>query len=63
MKLAEWLQKERRTQVWFAEQIGKHPNTIARYISGDRFPARKTMAKITEVTKGRVTHRDFLFFE
>lgn len=63
MFLKDWLTKERRTHAWFAEQLGIHQNTVSRYVSGVRLPSRKTMAKITKLTKGKVTHRDFPYFE
>lgn len=63
MLLKDWLTKERRTHAWFAEQLGIHQNTVSRYVSGVRLPSRKKISKITKLTKGKVTHRDFPYFE
>lgn len=59
MKLEEWRNKNRISQKLFAEMIGKKSNaSIWNYEHGVR-PTYKVMQKIKEVTKNKVTEKDW----
>lgn len=54
MTLRSWLHQERMRQSAFAKIIDVHPNTISRYVHGDRFPERQIIDRIYEATDGAV---------
>lgn len=61
MRLSEYLESNGISHADFAKQIGaKSRATVYRYLSGVRkFPSRKMMDKIIQVTCGQVTISDF----
>jgi transcriptional regulator with XRE-family HTH domain len=58
--LAAWLKAKRISQVEFARRVGVDPNTVYRWVKGDRRPYWKTMEKIAAETGGEVTADSFL---
>ena len=60
MQLSEWLKLRGKTARDLAETIDVTPMAVSRYISGERWPRRSVMEKITKVTGGAVTANDFL---
>jgi transcriptional regulator with XRE-family HTH domain len=63
MTLQDYLAESSLTQSQFARQIGVKPETIRRYIAGERIPDRDKMAKIALATGCRVTANDFFGIE
>lgn len=59
MDLAAYLQTKNQTPDEFAEDVRVSPNTIGRYIRGDRFPRADVMQRIVQATSGVVTPNDF----
>ena len=60
MQLWDYLQRHGLTQVEFAKRIGVGKNTVYRYTTGERFPNKRVMRRITDETKGKVTASDFM---
>lgn len=61
MKLADWLFEQNLTPEQLRVMLGvKNRSTIKRYLDGDRVPREDVLQKITEITHGRVTHKDIL---
>lgn len=50
-RLRQWLDDERRTQDWLAEQIGTHQTNISAWIRGRPIPLAEAVAirKITDI--------------
>lgn len=63
MKLSEHLTKHRISQAAFARTIKELPQTVGRYVHGDRIPESEVMQKIAEATHGAVTANDFYGIE
>ena len=59
MKLEQYLEKYKISRGDFAKKIGVSTPTIYYYISG-RIPRQKTIEKIYQETKGKVTADDFM---
>jgi DNA-binding transcriptional regulator YdaS (Cro superfamily) len=61
MKLSEWLHGHRETQSDFAgrPEIGVHPMTVAKWVTGRAVPRPARMAAIERVTGGAVRANDF----
>ena len=59
MKLQAYLTEADLTVEKFAELIEVHRTAVQRYIDDQRIPGREKMAKIVEVTAGKVTANDF----
>jgi transcriptional regulator with XRE-family HTH domain len=59
MTLEQYLQKEGLTPSEFARQIMVSPETVRRYVAGERTPDRKRMTRIAEATNFRVTANSF----
>jgi len=60
MKLADWMHAHRVTPEQLRRKLGlASRTTIARYLSGDRTPHPTYLARIAELTGGRVTEADF----
>lgn len=59
MTLSEYLKEAAIARADFARQIGVSPETVRRYIEGERIPDRERMAKIALATGCRVTANDF----
>lgn len=47
--LRDWLERERRSQEWLAEQIGVHQTTVSGWIRGTEIKARPA-ALVEEIT-------------
>ena len=60
MTLREYLEKHNLAQHEFAEHVGVRENTVHRWIAGTLRPGWRKMAKIVEVTGGKVTADSFL---
>jgi transcriptional regulator with XRE-family HTH domain len=60
MTLREWREKKGLTMVELARMLGVDKSAVSRWESGERFPSRRFLKKIAEVTGGEVTANDFL---
>ena len=60
MKLAEWLDKEGKSRMWLAEQLGLSVRQIHRLCSGASKPNLKTALVIEKLTNGEVKPSDFI---
>lgn len=64
MKLSAFLAETGIQAMTFGERIGlKQPNSIYRYIRGERMPSQEVMQAIARETGGRVTANDFYGIE
>mgnify|MGYP000125402921 CR=1 FL=1 len=63
MKLQKWLEKEERSNRWFARQFNNPPTTptsVNRWCEkGATVPRAKFMQQIEKITDGEVTSADF----
>lgn len=60
MKLADWMNKTGHTPATLRRALGvKGPNTVKRWINGDRIPEQPMIRRIGELTNGEVTEADF----
>lgn len=59
MTLKEWLADNDITVAQFASRINRAPESVRRYVSGDRIPDKETMPVIVAETGGAVTANDF----
>ncbi len=59
MRLEQWIEKQRLSRSEFARQCGVSPATVTRILNGDRNPSAALIRKIAEVTKGKVTFKDW----
>ena len=59
MKLQEWLEREDIDAREFARNISRSPESVRRYISGERIPDKETMPLIVTATRMAVTPNDF----
>lgn len=59
MQLRAYLNANDLTVLAFAGRLGVSVQTVHRYLTGERVPRRDVMARISCVTKGRVTPNDF----
>ncbi|MBW6531906.1 helix-turn-helix domain-containing protein [Sphingomonas sp. RRHST34] len=59
MKLRDWLKKEGMEARDFAPLIGRTPEAVRRYVTGDRIPDKETMPLIAKATRGSVMPNDF----
>jgi transcriptional regulator with XRE-family HTH domain len=59
MDLRTYLEKQKLSPAQFAEKIGVHRTSVIRFRDRTRKPDLDTIQKIHEVTKGRVTAKDF----
>ena len=60
MNLREFLKLQKISQKQFAKNLGISPISLTRYIYSKRFPEKKILKKIHELTDGIVTANDFL---
>jgi hypothetical protein len=58
MRLAEYLIRNQITSTEFGAKIGVCSETVRRYVKGERFPNKVILARIEEVTKGKVLPND-----
>jgi len=61
MFIKDFLKLRKISNIQFAELLGVSEVSLARYISGERFPEKKNLRKIVEITDGLVSADDFLF--
>ena len=59
MTLKEYLQKYNISYAEFGRLIGRTKTSVYLYASGKGSPTLKTLQKITQVTKGKVTQYAF----
>jgi transcriptional regulator with XRE-family HTH domain len=59
MTLTEYLKETSTARADFARQIGVSPETVRRYLSGERIPDQERMLKIAAITGCKVTADDF----
>ena len=60
MNLREFLKLQKISQKQFAKNLGISPISLTRYIYSKRFPEKKILKNIHELTDGIVTANDFL---
>lgn len=60
MRLNQWFESNKTARSEFARALGVSRFTIWRYETGDRFPRPHYLARIAELTKGKVTAKDFV---
>jgi len=60
MTLREWREKKGLTVTELARILEADKSAVSRWENGERFPSRRFLKKIAEVTKGEVTANDFL---
>ena len=60
MTLSEYMQTKKMTDADIAPLVGKDQSVIGRYRRGDIKPDLYTVAKISEITKGKVRFQDWL---
>jgi transcriptional regulator with XRE-family HTH domain len=59
MKLSDYLYSKKMTQADFARLLGELPQTVGRYVNGERTPRPKTIQKIALITNGEVDANSF----
>lgn len=59
MKLSHWLDREKRTDSWLAERVGRDRSIITRIKNGDALPSVEVAAAIQRLTGGEVTATDY----
>ena len=59
MTLREYLRAENLTLAEFAKAVGVHPITVHDWAAGKAVPRRASMARIDEITAGKVTAASF----
>ncbi len=59
MTLAQYMAREGLSETEMARLLGMSQPTVSRYLSGERMPKPRNMAKIVAVTGGRVRPDDF----
>jgi transcriptional regulator with XRE-family HTH domain len=59
MTLAQWIEKQGRTQRWFAGEVGAPEATVSRWCSGKMMPRLDRLRQIEQITGGSVTANDF----
>jgi DNA-binding transcriptional regulator YdaS (Cro superfamily) len=57
--LKEYLDDAQVDHRTFAARINVSPETVRRYINGDRIPDKQRMSRIALATNGQVTANDF----
>lgn len=60
MTLSEYMAKHSKTEQDLAEILGKHRSVIGRYKNGEVKPPISIIAKISEITKGKVQFKDWI---
>lgn len=60
MKLDQWLNNAKKSRAAFARALGVSRFTVWRYETGERFPRPEYLARINELTKGKVSPADFV---
>ncbi len=60
MRLKEWLEDEGLLRVEFAAQVGVHPITMTRWVTGAWVPSSEYIERIAELTGGKVTANDLM---
>tara|TARA_B100000686_G_C16783850_1_gene973833 strand:+ start:1461 stop:2666 length:1206 start_codon:yes stop_codon:yes gene_type:complete len=61
MFIKDFLKLKKLTNIQFAKQLGISEVSLARYIGGERFPEKKILRKIFQITDGLVSADDFFF--
>lgn len=59
MTLKEYLKQAEIDHRTFADRIDVSPETVRRYLIGDRIPDKQRMSRIALATDGQVTANDF----
>ncbi len=59
MTLEKYLAQTDTSQEDFAALIGASQAAVSRYVSGKRFPTRRMIGRISDVTKGMVAPADW----
>ena len=60
MTLSEYMKAKKMSDADIAPLVGKDQSVIGRYRRGDIRPDLYTVAKISEITKGKVRFQDWL---
>ncbi len=59
MRLTEYLNEKSMTLTAFAKVVGTYPQTIHKYVNGQRTPCADMMQRIAHATNGAVQPNDF----
>lgn len=59
MKLSDWLEKQRMTKTAFAKKAEISKPMVTQLASGGRLPSFAVLTRITAITKGQVSFKDF----
>ncbi len=60
MKLSAWLEKNAKTQAWFAKRLKCDQGRVSKLASGEVMPTMNTIRKIELITKNEVSFRDWV---
>jgi transcriptional regulator with XRE-family HTH domain len=63
MTLKEWLEEAGRSGTWLADQVGVSHQAVYLWLSGKTLPRAVILARIEEITEGRVTARAWAPFD
>jgi transcriptional regulator with XRE-family HTH domain len=58
-RLKQWLKEKNMTGAQFAELLGVAQAAVSMWLTGERFPSRRNIQKIVELTGGEVQPNDF----
>ena len=58
-RLKKWLKEKNMTGAQFAELLGVAQAAVSMWLTGERFPSRRNIQKIVELTGGEVQPNDF----
>lgn len=58
-QLKKWLKEKNMTGAQFAELLGVAQAAVSMWLTGERFPSRRNIQKIVELTGGEVQPNDF----
>jgi len=59
MKLKDWLEKEKLTNVWLANKLKVTPQSVSNYKRDVYLPSALAIQEIERLTNGEVTKDDF----
>lgn len=63
MTLKEWLEEAGRSGTWLADQVGVSHQAVYLWLAGKTLPRAVILARIEEITEGRVTARAWAPFD
>jgi hypothetical protein len=63
MQLGAYLTERNLTAAAFGRRVARNRSTVARWVTGARFPDPRSLRSIIQATAGAVTAEDFLFLD